>query len=74
MWLLWTLLAIAYVACWIYFGITTLRKGHYGMFWIGFFDRALVEFSKRYAAQNERDYQKLLNAVESGRITAETGL
>jgi hypothetical protein len=30
-------LAIVYVACWIYFGLTTFRKGHYWMFWIGFF-------------------------------------
>jgi hypothetical protein len=34
---LWILLAIVYVACWVYFGLTTLRKGHYWMFWIGFF-------------------------------------
>jgi len=27
MWLLWTLLAIAYVACWIFFGMVTFRKG-----------------------------------------------
>jgi hypothetical protein len=38
------------------------------------FDRALVEFSKAYAEQNDRDYQKLAEAVKSGRITAETGL
>ncbi len=37
------------------------------------FDRAIVEFSKAYAEQNERDYKALLAAVESGRITAETG-
>ena len=35
------------------------------------FDRAIVEFSKAYAEQNERDYQQLAAAVESGRITAE---
>jgi hypothetical protein len=29
-------LAIVYVACWIYFGLTTFRKGHYWLFWIGF--------------------------------------
>ena len=34
---LWILLAIIYVACWIYFGMATFRKGHYWMFWIGFF-------------------------------------
>jgi uncharacterized protein (DUF2252 family) len=38
------------------------------------FDRAIVEFSKAYAEQNERDYKALLAAVESGRITVETGL
>ena len=38
------------------------------------FDRAILEFSKAYADQNERDYQKLVEAVQSGRITAETGL
>ncbi len=34
---LWILLGIIYVACWLYFGLTTFRKGHYWMFWIGFF-------------------------------------
>ena len=38
------------------------------------FDRAIVEFSQAYAEQNERDYRSLAAAVESGRITAETGL
>ncbi|MGA9857600.1 MAG: DUF2252 domain-containing protein [Solirubrobacteraceae bacterium] len=38
------------------------------------FDRALVEFSKAYADQNERDYQALTDAVNSGKIKAETGL
>jgi uncharacterized protein (DUF2252 family) len=38
------------------------------------FDRALVEFSKAYADQNERDYQALATAAKSGRITAETGV
>ena len=38
------------------------------------FDRAIVEFSKAYAEQNERDYQALAAAVESGTITARTGL
>ena len=35
---------------------------------------ALLEFSKAYADQNERDYQRLVNAVNSGEITAQTGL
>jgi uncharacterized protein (DUF2252 family) len=38
------------------------------------FDRAIVEFSRAYAEQNERDYKALAKAVESGRISAETGL
>jgi uncharacterized protein (DUF2252 family) len=38
------------------------------------FDRAIVEFSKAYADQNDRDYQELAAAVKSGRITAQTGL
>ena len=38
------------------------------------FDRALVEFSKAYAEQNERDYQALSAAVDSGSIAAQTGL
>jgi uncharacterized protein (DUF2252 family) len=38
------------------------------------FDRAIVEFSKAYAEQNERDYQALSAAVDSGSIAAQTGL
>ena len=38
------------------------------------FDRAIVEFSKAYAEQNDSDYQALAAAVKSGKITAETGL
>ena len=38
------------------------------------FDRAIVQFSKAYAEQNERDYRALVKAVDSGRIEAETGL
>ena len=38
------------------------------------FDRAIVEFSRAYAEQNERDYKALAKAVKSGRIVAETGL
>ena len=37
------------------------------------FDRALAEFSEAYADQNERDYAAFGAAVESGRLTAETG-
>jgi uncharacterized protein (DUF2252 family) len=38
------------------------------------FDRAILEFSRAYAEQNERDYARLADAVKSGRIVAETGL
>jgi uncharacterized protein (DUF2252 family) len=38
------------------------------------FDRAVVEFSKAYADQNDRDYQALGAAVDSGGIAAQTGL
>jgi uncharacterized protein (DUF2252 family) len=37
-------------------------------------DQALATFAETYADQNQRDYQALKNAVESGRITAQTGL
>jgi uncharacterized protein (DUF2252 family) len=37
-------------------------------------DRALVQFSRDYAEQNERDYKALQDAVKAGRITAETGI
>ena len=30
-------LPVIYVACWIYFGLSTFRKGHFWLFWIGFF-------------------------------------
>ncbi len=38
------------------------------------FDRAILELSKAYAAQNERDYEQLVDAAKSGRIIAQTGL
>ncbi len=38
------------------------------------FDRAVLEFSRAYAEQNERDYEALAAAVESGRVKAQTGL
>lgn len=36
------------------------------------FDRALVTFAEQYADQNERDHQALVDAVRTGRVTAET--
>jgi len=38
------------------------------------FDRAIVDFSKAYADQNERDYQALSEAVNSGKVKAQPGL
>jgi uncharacterized protein (DUF2252 family) len=38
------------------------------------FDRAITQFAAAYADQNERDYQTLVDAVASGRITAERDL
>jgi uncharacterized protein (DUF2252 family) len=38
------------------------------------FDRALASFAEAYADQNERDYDAIRRAVESGRIVAETGV
>jgi uncharacterized protein (DUF2252 family) len=38
------------------------------------FDRAIVEFSRAYAEQNQRDYKALARAVESGRIKAQLGV
>ena len=32
---LWIVLGVLYVACWLYFGLATFRRGHYWMFWIG---------------------------------------
>jgi uncharacterized protein (DUF2252 family) len=38
------------------------------------FDKAIAKFAFAYADQNERDHQALVDAVKSGRITAEQGL
>jgi len=38
------------------------------------FDQAITEFAAAYADQNQRDYDALVAAVDSGRITAERGL
>jgi uncharacterized protein (DUF2252 family) len=38
------------------------------------FDRAIAEFSERYADQNDLDYSALADAAKSGRIQAETDL
>ena len=36
------------------------------------FDQALVEFSQRYADQNQRDYEAFQQQVQSGRLEAVT--
>jgi uncharacterized protein (DUF2252 family) len=38
------------------------------------FDNAVADFAETDADQNERDHQALVDAVSSGRITAQTGL
>ena len=38
------------------------------------FDRAMADFADAYADQNERDYEALSAAAESGRVSVETGL
>jgi Uncharacterized protein conserved in bacteria (DUF2252) len=38
------------------------------------FDRVIADFSEAYADQNERDYDAFTAAVNSGRLTARTGV
>jgi uncharacterized protein (DUF2252 family) len=38
------------------------------------FDKALTRFAEAYADQNERDHRALVEAIESGRIVAQSGL
>ena len=38
------------------------------------FDKSMATFAERYADQNERDYDALKQAVDSGRVKAESGL
>ena len=38
------------------------------------FDAAIADFATAYADQNERDYQALVDAVNAGRLEAQTGL
>jgi hypothetical protein len=35
------------------------------------FDQAITQFASTYADQNERDHQALVDAITSGRLTAE---
>jgi len=34
---LWIVLGILCVVCWIFLGLATFRRGHYWLFFIGFF-------------------------------------
>ncbi len=36
-------------------------------------DNAMADFAEAYAALNERDHKSLVNAISSGRVTAQTG-
>jgi uncharacterized protein (DUF2252 family) len=38
------------------------------------FDKSITDFSKRYADQNEKDYQEFVKAVRSGRLEAVEGV
>ena len=38
------------------------------------FDKAITDFSERYADQNERDYQQFVKAIRSGRLEAREGV
>jgi hypothetical protein len=38
------------------------------------FDRSMAEFAARYADQNERDHAAFVDAIETGRLTAHTGI
>jgi uncharacterized protein (DUF2252 family) len=38
------------------------------------FEQAVVRFAQAYAEQNERDYNTLKEAVDAGRVSAQTGL
>ena len=38
------------------------------------FDQAIADFSVAYADQNERDYARFTEAIDSGRLVAQTGV
>jgi uncharacterized protein (DUF2252 family) len=38
------------------------------------FDKAIVDFSERYADQNEKDYKAFLKAIKSARLAAQKGV
>ncbi len=53
-------------------GRATMISGYLGKSEV--FDHAIAEFAVAYAQQNERDYQRLVEAVASGRVHAMTGI
>jgi len=38
------------------------------------FDRAITDFTERYAGQNERDYEEFVTAIKSGRLECVEGI
>jgi len=38
------------------------------------FDTSITDFSRRYADQNEKDYEEFVNAVRSGKLEAVEGV
>jgi Uncharacterized protein conserved in bacteria (DUF2252) len=38
------------------------------------FGRSIAKFARRYANQNERDYEAFLAAIRSGRLQAQEGI
>jgi len=40
----------------------------------GAFDKAIVDFSERYADQNEKDFKTFLKAIKAGRLAAQKGV
>ena len=56
------------------------RGGHSEQQWAEYlgeteaFDTSVTDFCERYARQNERDYEKFVAAVRSGRLEAVEGV
>jgi sugar/nucleoside kinase (ribokinase family) len=38
------------------------------------FDQSILDFSERYADQNEQDYEQFVKAIRSGRLEATEGV
>jgi hypothetical protein len=54
--------------------VRAFRARHRGEEEPATFDEALVDFSARYADQNEMDYEAFVKAVRSGRLEAIEGV